>query len=96
MKEDLDELEDLVDHDTILVTHGPVRGILDRVRTGEKVGSTSLRDLVERRSPRAHIHGHIHHLFGREGRHFNVSSAGKKRAMLIDLETMEHRVVAWE
>jgi len=27
------------------------------------------------------------------GRHFNVASGGLKRAMLIDLETMEHEIV---
>ena len=63
-------------------------GLLD-----EPVGSTSLADLVERRSPRAHVHGHVHHQFGRTGRHFNVASGGLKRAMLINLETMEHEVV---
>ena len=93
MKDDLEELEKLVDQSTVLVTHGPVHGVLDTVTLGGHVGSTSLSDLVNRRSPRAHIHGHIHYWFGREGRHFNVASAGKKRAMMIDLETMEHRVV---
>jgi Icc-related predicted phosphoesterase len=93
MKDDLEKLEDLVDGNTVLVTHGPVHGILDEVTFGGHVGSTSLRDLINRRSPRAHIHGHIHYWFGREGCHFNVASAGKKRAMLIDLETMEHRVL---
>ena len=39
------------------------------------------------------IHGHIHGEFGRYGRHFNVASAGGKRAMVIDLMTMEHRVI---
>lgn len=93
MKEDLDELEDLVDQNTVLVTHGPAHGVLDRVTIGGHAGSTSLRDLVGRCSPRIHIHGHIHYWFGREGRHFNVASGGKKRAMMIDLETMEHGVI---
>lgn len=36
---------------------------------------------------------HVHSQFGRVGRHFSVASGGKKHAMLIDLETMEHEVV---
>jgi len=91
--EDLARLEAEVDRRTVMVTHGPVFGALDRVRGGQHVGSTALRDFVERTAPRAHIHGHIHGEFGREGRHFNVASAGRKRAMVIDLVTMGHKVV---
>jgi len=36
---------------------------------------------------------HPYYWFGREGLHFDVASAGKKRTMIIDLETMEDRVV---
>jgi len=93
MEHDLAELEVLVDQKTVLVTHGPAHGARDKVTIGGHAGSTSLRELVNRRRPRAHIHGHIHYWFGREGIHFDVASAGKKRAMIIDLETMEHRVI---
>jgi Icc-related predicted phosphoesterase len=92
MKKDLDEIEELVDQNTVLVTHGPAHGARDRVTIRRHAGSTSLRLLVDWSSPSLHIHGHIHYWFGREGRHFNVASAGKKRAMMINLETMEHRV----
>ena len=93
MEQDLAELEVLVDQKTILVTHGPAHGARDKVTIGGHAGSTSLRELVTRCRPRAHIHGHLHYWFGREGIHFDVASAGKKRAMIIDLETMEHRVI---
>ena len=93
MEKDLQELEALVDQETVLVTHGPAHGTLDKVTIGGHAGSTSLRKLVDRCSPRVHIHGHLHYWFGREGRHFDVASAGKKRAMMIDLETMEHKVI---
>jgi Icc-related predicted phosphoesterase len=91
--EDLGELESEIDGRTVLVSHGPIFGVLDRVRGGQHVGSMALRDFLERTAPRVHIHGHIHGEFGRKGRHFNVSSAGRKRAMVIDLVTMEHEVV---
>jgi len=93
MEEDLEGLRDLVDHNTVLVTHGPAHGFLDKVTIGGHAGSPSLRKLVDRCCPRAHIHGHLHYWFGRDGCHFNVASAGKNRAMIIDLETMEHEVV---
>jgi Icc-related predicted phosphoesterase len=93
IEEDLHRLENLVDQDTILVTHGPAHGVMDTVTLGGNAGSIALRDLVDRRQPRAHIHGHIHRWFGRKGRHFNVASGGRKRAMLIDLESMGHRIV---
>jgi len=93
IEKDLALLEAEISSTTVLVTHGPAYGTLDRVHTGQHVGSTSLRDLVRRTAPRAHIHGHIHQAFGRAGRHFNVASAGTKRAMVIDLLTMEHRVL---
>ena len=94
IEKDLALLEAEINSATVLVTHGPVYGTLDRVHNGQHVGSTSLRDFVQRTAPRVHIHGHIHREFGRTGRHFNVASAGRKRAMVIDLLTMEHRVIA--
>jgi len=92
IEEDLAQLEAEVDSRTVFVTHGPAHGALDRVYSGEHVGSTSLRDFLDRNAPRVHIHGHIHREFGRAGRHFNVASAGRKRAMLVDLRTMENEV----
>jgi Icc-related predicted phosphoesterase len=91
---DLVTLESLVDSKTVLVTHGPAYGVLDIGVFDQSAGSTSLADLVARRSPLAHIHGHVHSQFGRADRHFNVASGGLKRAMLIDPETMEHEVVS--
>ena len=90
--EDLLQLERLVDDRTVLVTHGPARGILDSTRLGP-AGSTSLRDLVLRHRIRAHIHGHIHGSFGRIDHRFNVAAGRQGRAMIIDLATMEHEVL---
>jgi len=42
---------------------------------GTNVGSPSVLDTMRRKKVRAHIHGHIHKCFGREGIHFNVASA---------------------
>lgn len=90
---DLGRIEDLLDEKSIFLTHGPAHGILDSVEFGGNAGSRALLALIERHRPRAHIHGHIHHCFGRQGRHFNVASGGRKRAMLIDLESLSHRII---
>ena len=93
IEKDLRSLEPLVDAQTILVTHSPAYGILDRTYGGEAVGSRSLAALLMRKPPLAHIHGHIHESFGRQGKHFNVASAGRCRAVRIELPSLQHEVV---
>lgn len=44
----------------VLVTHGPPRGMLDQVPSGERVGCSDLLNAVERVRPRLHVFGHIH------------------------------------
>ena len=90
---DLAPLEDLLDSRTVFVTHSPALGILDPGKGPLKIGSRSLRDLLDRTYVLAHIHGHSHSGFGRDGDHFNVASALSKRAMMIDLETLVHVIV---
>jgi Icc-related predicted phosphoesterase len=92
IRADLDALGHLVDSETVLVTHSPAHGILDMGILGMRAGSQAILDLVNRRSVRAHIHGHIHAEFGREGRHFNVASGGSRLAMVIDLDTLASTV----
>lgn len=86
-------LEPLLDDQTVLVTHSPAYGSRDQIYSGERVGSHSLADLLERRPVLAHLHGHIHHNFGRDGNHFNVAAAGQCRGFIIDLPTLTHKVV---
>ncbi len=93
IEKDLRLLEPLLDQQTVLVTHSPAYRALDRIYAGEHVGSHSLATLLERRPVLAHIHGHIHHSFGRQGNHFNVASAGQRRAMMIDLPSLNHLVL---
>lgn len=90
---DLETLEALMDAQTVLVTHGPARGTLDRIHSEVNVGSTALRDFIDRVPYRAHVHGHVHEQFGRDGIHLSVASGGMKRAMLLDVETLEHKVI---
>jgi len=53
-----------VDRKTILITHGPPKGILDKVTEGLCVGSESIFNLVKEKQPFFHIFGHIHEAFG--------------------------------
>ncbi|MHC4223622.1 MAG: nuclear transport factor 2 family protein, partial [Planctomycetota bacterium] len=64
------------------------KGILDR-----HAGSRAILEAVTKRRPLVHIHGHIHARFGSQGSHFNVATAGCRRAVLIDLPSMEHEVL---
>ncbi len=90
---DLRELAPLVDASTVLVTHSPAFGILDLGLLDRNAGSRSILALIEARRPRAHIHGHIHQQVGRSGSHFNVGTAGRRRALLLDLVTLEDEVI---
>lgn len=92
IKSDLASLASLMDDRTILVTHNPAFEILDSTQLGP-AGSASIRDVILARGVRVHIHGHVHSCFGRSGIHFNVASALRHRAMLIDADSMLHQVL---
>ncbi len=93
IEQDVRSLEPLLDEQTVLVTHSPAYGVLDRVYGGQHVGSRSLAALLDRKPVLAHIHGHIHESFGRDGNHFNVAAAGQRRAVLLDLPSLNQTVL---
>lgn len=93
IRSDLLEIEPLLDEKTIFVTHTPARGVLDLAGNKYHVGSPSVSEVLERRPVRAHIHGHIHKCFGRQGIHFNVASGRKFRGIIIDPDNLTHDVV---
>jgi Icc-related predicted phosphoesterase len=82
-----------LDAATVFVSHSPAFGILDPGLGGAQIGSRSLGEFLEVNPFRVHIHGHSHEGFGRKDRHFNVASAGLARAMIIDLQTLQHQVL---
>jgi Icc-related predicted phosphoesterase len=80
----------------VLVTHGPPRGIGDRMFLGAHVGCDDLRRALTRVRPRLHLFGHIHEAFGRyacaglDTRFYNVACArffsyGRRDAVPIEL-----------
>jgi len=90
---DLCKIEPLLDKATILVTHTPAFGYVDRIYSGYQVGSHALAGMLERVDVLCHIHGHIHHSFGCAENHFNVAASGSCRAMIIDLPSLSHDVI---
>ncbi len=93
IERDASSLEPLLDPAAVFVSHSPAFGILDTTAFGAHAGSQSLAALLDRRPTLAHIHGHIHEGFGRCGNRFNVAAAGMRRAMSIDLPSLEHQVL---
>jgi len=96
IESDLAQLTHLLDAETVFVSHSPALGELDPGFGDAQIGSRSLRNFLEANPFRAHIHGHSHAGFGRYGAHFNVASGGRARAMILDLETMQHRIISEE
>ena len=56
----LAEAAGLIDDNTVVVSHTPPHGVLDRVFFGLRGGSRGLLRLIEERRPRMLICGHIH------------------------------------
>lgn len=48
----------------VLITHGPPRGVCDRMFLGMHVGCDDLLAQVQQRPPRLHLFGHIHEAHG--------------------------------
>jgi len=93
---DLASFATLLDAQTVFVSHSPALGILDPGFGEARIGSSSIRDLLATSPSRTHIHGHSHAGFGRDQGRFNVASAGRARAMLLDLQKMQHQVIGSE
>lgn len=83
-------LEPLLEEGVVLATHAPARGHLDVPPGGGHVGSTALRELVDRYRPRLHLSGHIHEARGVEeadGTTFvNPGPALRGHAAVVDME----------
>ena len=90
---DFKELSKVVDNNTILVTHGPCYGILDKVHYGLDVGSKALNDFCKSKSPKYHLFGHIHESFGCFENHYNISFPEKKNFVLINTDEDSYEII---
>ena len=48
----------------ILITHGPPKGILDKILSGNSKGCPSLKNTMKKLSIKLHVFGHIHEEYG--------------------------------
>ena len=98
IQSDMQLLEPLLGRDTVFVSHSPIHGFLDTVPevvglSDGHAGSRSMGAMLNRKSVLAHIHGHVHGAFGRQGNHFNVAAAATRRAIWLDLPSLAYGVV---
>lgn len=50
----------------VVITHGPVHGILDKTKAGYAVGCEDLLQKIDEIRPKYHICGHIHEAYGKQ------------------------------
>ncbi|MDP5217506.1 metallophosphoesterase family protein [Ruegeria sp. 2205SS24-7] len=62
------ELLDRCQSADVLITHSPPKGTGDVTSQGMSVGSTAVRDAIERLQPKLSVCGHIHDSWGARGR----------------------------
>ncbi|EDM72361.1 Ser/Thr protein phosphatase family protein [Roseobacter sp. AzwK-3b] len=66
-EEDADRMLGTCTGADILVTHSPPKGLADVTSQGVSVGSTAIRDAIERLQPTLAVCGHIHDSWGQSG-----------------------------
>jgi Icc-related predicted phosphoesterase len=84
----------MLDTDTILITHGPPRRILDKARDGKHVDSRALASMLTYRPVWLHLFGHIHGSFGNLSHFINRSYPLKRAFIHIDVESREIEIIS--
>ena len=79
----------------VLVTHGPPRGIGDRMMDGEEIGCDDLLAAIQRVKPKYHISGHVHEGYGVRQK-FGVNFVNASIANYRYLITNQATVIEWE
>lgn len=64
IEEDLKRIIPYINEKTILVTHSPPYGILDKTNKGDKIGSKAIRDIITKYKLKLHVFGHVHEDYG--------------------------------
>lgn len=89
---DFKKLSELIDTDTVFVSHGPAfmeNDLLFNQLNGkkERIGSKMLRRLLRKCKPMYHLYGHYHQKFGIEENSINGSYPYTKKYVFIDSES---------
>lgn len=83
-------LDSISSENMVLMTHAPSYGILDEIPSGLNVGSTAIRDIVQKYHPIVALSGHIHEAIGIkeiDGTLFiNPGPAKEGHAALLEIE----------
>lgn len=78
-----------IDEKTIFISHCPPYGILDTTFNGEKIGSKSIKKMIEERKPKLFVCGHVHEEEGWEKVNktivINLPPAKRLRAGVIEI-----------
>ena len=93
---DMTSLSQMIDQETILVTHSPAFKVLDwRMRDGRglHMGSKMLSQLIQSTNPMLHLHGHAHQSTGIEGRSINGAYCDRKDFVSIDPDKKIYRFI---
>ncbi|MDM8536311.1 metallophosphoesterase [Desulfobacterales bacterium HSG17] len=84
-----DQMQSIVDHETILVAHPPPWGTLDEAGGKFHAGSKAMRNLIHKKQPRLYVCGHIHEASGvtfqGETMVVNCSMPGREKGALIEV-----------
>jgi Icc-related predicted phosphoesterase len=97
-QKDMIKLSEIVEPNTILVTHGPAFGLYDKTYNMMKnqevsIGSKALRLLIDQRKPKLHLFGHLHAGFGIHGTEINGSYPVERKFIGIDLNTEKKELI---
>lgn len=81
----LENIHDMIDDKTILVTHAPAFGILDQNRHGISIGSKNIGNLIQEKNIKLHLFGHVHESFGNHNKHINGAYQKSNQFVSIEL-----------
>jgi len=83
----------VVDQETVLITHGPAYGRFDNDNENRSLGSKSLRWLIDKKRPKMHLFGHLHGAFGINGIYINGSYPDRKQFIGIDFDSGKAEII---
>ncbi|GEM_PF-112786 len=84
-----------IDQKTILVTHAPPEGILDANFKGDHIGSSSIKQIIEKK-PFLHLFAHVHECEGTtkvgETTFVKIPAAKNQKFLIIEIKNREIKV----